>query len=68
MPKKIHPCDICGYECEKRPYCAIIESVSNKTTCKAHSCFVNQEGICLLSLYDTCGCCLKLREGDHEEA
>lgn len=68
MPKKIHPCDICGYECEKRPYCSIIESVSNKTTCKAHSCFVNQEGICLLILYDTCGCCLKLREGDHEEA
>lgn len=67
LDKKNHPCDLCGYECNKRPYCSIIESLNSETTCPAHTCFVNHEGICLLSLYNTCGCCLKLRETADKE-
>ena len=56
---KIHPCDICGYECEKRPYCVIIEHSAKSELCKAYDCFNNHEGVCLLSLYDVCGCRFK---------
>lgn len=63
---KRHPCDLCkamvkNINCDG---CFFKELDTEGSECHVENCFLNQDGMCKISLYDGCGMCVSQWYGD----
>lgn len=51
-----NPCDVCDRPCEcLSGYDCIFDVYARKYECRNDECFMNYEGMCVVSAYENCG-------------